>query len=143
HRIETLVINGAECEPYITDDDMTMRHYTAQGVTGIEIPMNVLTPEQAPSQIEDNKAEHSAAMREAAQHNPAIHVVPIPTKYPAGGEKQLIQILTGREVPSGGLPADIGVLCQNTGTALAVHDAVMLGRPLISRVVTLTGGALE
>lgn len=143
HRIETLIINGAECEPYITADDMTMRHYPAQVVAGIEILMHVLSPEQALIGIEDNKPEAIAAMREAAQHNPAIHVVPIPTKYPSGGEKQLIQILTGREVPSGGLPADIGVLCQNTGTALAVHDAVMLGRPLISRVVTLTGGALE
>src|SRR5690606_27095621 len=91
--------------------------------------------------IEDNKPEAIAAMREAVADRP-MSVVVLPTKYPSGGEKQLIQILTGKEVPSGGLPADIGILCQNIGTALAVHDAIMLGKPLISRITTLTGAAL-
>jgi len=142
HRIDTLVINAAECEPYITADDMCMRHYATQIITGIQILSHILNPERVLVGIEDNKPEAIAAMRAAAEGEP-VSIIEIPTKYPSGGEKQLIQILTGREVPSGGLPADIGVLCQNVGTALAVHDAVVLGRPLIHRVVTLTGAALE
>lgn len=141
HRIKTLIINAAECEPYITSDDMCMRHYAPQIVAGIEVLRHILTPEQVLIGIEDNKPEAIAAMRAAVQNHP-IQVISIPNKYPSGGEKQLLQILTGQEVPSGGLPADIGVLCQNVGTALAIHDAVLLGKPLISRVVTLTGAAL-
>ncbi|SER66299.1 electron transport complex protein RnfC [Halopseudomonas bauzanensis] len=142
HHIDTLIINGTECEPYITADDMTMRHRAPQIVAGIEVLMHILKPDQVLIGIEDNKPEAIAAMREAVGERP-MQVVVIPTKYPSGGEKQLIQILTGKEVPSGGLPADIGILCQNVGTALAVHDAVLLGRPLISRITTLTGAALE
>ncbi|PRB82092.1 electron transport complex subunit RsxC [Pseudomonas sp. MYb185] len=141
HRIDTLIINGAECEPYITSDDMTMRHRAPQIVAGIEVLMHILQPTQVLIGIEDNKPEAIAAMRAAAEQHP-MQVVVIPTKYPSGGEKQLIQILTGKEVPSGGLPADIGLLCHNIGTALAVHDAVLLGRPMISRITTLTGAAL-
>jgi len=141
HRIDTLIINGAECEPYITSDDMTMRHRAPQIVAGIEVLMHILQPAQVLIGIEDNKPEAIAAMRAAAEQHP-MQVVVIPTKYPSGGEKQLIQILTGKEVPSGGLPADIGLLCHNIGTALAVHDAVLLGRPMISRITTLTGAAL-
>ena len=142
HHIDTLIINGTECEPYITADDMTMRHRAPQIVAGIEVLMHILKPDQVLIGIEDNKPEAITAMREAVGERP-MQVVVIPTKYPSGGEKQLIQILTGKEVPSGGLPADIGILCQNVGTALAVHDAVLLGRPLISRITTLTGAALE
>lgn len=142
HHIETLIINGTECEPYITADDMTMRHRAPQIVAGIEVLMHILKPDQVLIGIEDNKPEAIDAVREAVGERP-MQVVVIPTKYPSGGEKQLIQILTGKEVPSGGLPADIGILCQNVGTALAVHDAVLLGRPLISRITTLTGAALE
>lgn len=141
-RIDTLVINGAECEPYITADDMGMRHFAAQIISGIDILSHILNPARVLVGIEDNKPEAIAAMRAAAEGRP-INIVEIPTRYPSGGEKQLIQILTGREVPSGGLPADIGVLCHNTGTALAIHEAVVLGRPLISRIITLTGAALE
>src|SRR5690606_36544156 len=141
HRIDTLIINGAECEPYITSDDMTMRHRAPQIVAGIEVLMHILKPAQVLIGIEDNKPEAIAAIRAAAEQHP-MQVVVIPTKYPSGGEKQLIQILTGKEVPSGGLPADIGLLCHNIGTALAVHDAVLLGRPMISRITTLTGAAL-
>lgn len=142
HHIGTLIINGTECEPYITADDMTMRHQAPQVVAGIEVLMHILKPDQVLIGIEDNKPEAIAAMHEAVGERP-MQVVVFPTKYPSGGEKQLIQILTGKEVPSGGLPAEIGILCQNIGTALAVHDAVLLGRPLISRITTLTGAALE
>src|SRR5690554_5283950 len=143
HLIDTLIINGTECEPYITADDMLMRLRADEIVAGTQILAHLLRqPKRVVIGVEDNKPEAIAALRQAIQDTD-IEVAVFPTKYPSGGEKQLIQILTGREVPSGGLPADIGVLCQNTGTALAVHDAVMLGQPLISRVVTLTGGALE
>lgn len=142
HRISTLIINAAECEPYITSDDMTMRHYAARIVSGIAVLMHILTPDQVLVGIEDNKPEAIAAMRAAAQGS-KIQIIAIPTKYPSGGEKQLIQILTGQEVPSGGLPADIGVLCQNIGTSLAIHEAIVLGRPMINRIVTLTGAALQ
>jgi len=142
HHIDTLIINGTECEPYITADDMTMRHRAPQVVAGIDVLMHILKPDQVLIGIEDNKPEAIAAMREAVGERP-MQVMVLPTKYPSGGEKQLIQILTGKEVPSGGLPAEIGILCQNLGTALAVHDAVLLGQPMISRITTLTGAALE
>ena len=142
HHIDILIINGTECEPYITADDMTMRHRAPQVVAGIDVLMHILKPDQVLIGIEDNKPEAIAAMREAVGERP-MQVMVLPTKYPSGGEKQLIQILTGKEVPSGGLPAEIGILCQNLGTALAVHDAVLLGQPMISRITTLTGAALE
>ncbi|TBW10572.1 electron transport complex subunit RsxC [Azotobacter chroococcum subsp. isscasi] len=140
-KIHTLIINGAECEPYITADDRLMRERAAELVAGIEILAWLIQPEQVLIGIEDNKPEAIAAVRTAIGERPfGLRV--LPTKYPSGGEKQLVEILTGQQVPSGGLPADIGMLCQNVGTCVAIHDAVLLGRPLISRIVTLTGEAL-
>tara|TARA_Y100000593_G_scaffold13494_1_gene25167 strand:+ start:8008 stop:10377 length:2370 start_codon:yes stop_codon:yes gene_type:complete len=141
-KLHTLIINGTECEPYITADDSAMRYRAPEIITGIEILMHVLQPERVLIGIEDNKPEAIAAMR-AAVGERAMQVVAFPTKYPSGGEKQLIQILTGKEVPSGGLPADLGMVCQNVGTLLAIHDAVVLGHPLIKRITTLTGEALS
>lgn len=138
----TLIINGTECEPYITADDMLMRERADRIMSGVAILQGLLNARQVIIAIEDNKPEAIAAMRAALNGQP-WHVVSIPTLYPSGGERQLIKILTGLEVPSGGLPADIGMVCQNVGTAAAVHDAVYLGRPLISRVTTLTGAALR
>ncbi|MCQ4313199.1 electron transport complex subunit RsxC [Pseudomonas stutzeri] len=140
-KIRTLIINGTECEPYITADDLLMREKAAELVAGIEILEHLIQPEQVLIGIEDNKPEAIAAVQVAVGERPYLVKV-FPTKYPSGGEKQLIQILTGEEVPSGGLPADIGMLCQNVGTCVAVHDAVLLGKPLISRITTLTGEAL-
>ena len=140
--IRTLIINGTECEPYITADDLLMREKAAELVAGIEILEYLIQPQQVLIGIEDNKPEAIAAVRAAIGERPYVLKV-FPTKYPSGGEKQLIQILTGEEVPSGGLPADIGMLCQNVGTCVAVHDAVLLGKPLISRITTLTGEALD
>jgi len=140
-KIHTLVINGTECEPYITADDLLMREKASELVSGIDILVQLIQPDEVLIGIEDNKPEAIAAVR-AALNERSYHVRVFPTKYPSGGEKQLIQILTGREVPAGGLPADIGILCQNVGTAVAVHDAVVLGKPLISRITTLTGEAL-
>ncbi len=140
-KIHTLIINGTECEPYITADDLLMRERADKLVSGIDILVQLIQPDQVLIGIEDNKPEAIAAVRGACSER-SYQVRVFPTKYPSGGEKQLIQILTGVEVPSGGLPADIGILCQNVGTCVAIHDAVLLGKPLISRITTLTGEAL-
>ena len=140
-KIHTLIINGTECEPYITADDLLMREKADALISGIDILVQLIQPDAVLIGIEDNKPEAIAAVR-AALSERSYNLKVFPTKYPSGGEKQLIQILTGHEVPSGGLPADIGMLCQNVGTCVAIHDAVVLGRPLISRITTLTGTAL-
>ncbi|MCG8428359.1 MAG: electron transport complex subunit RsxC [Chromatiales bacterium] len=139
--IKTLIINGAECEPYITCDDMLMREHADRVVDGIEILMHLLKPEEVLIGIEDNKPEAIAAMQQAVSELELEHVevVAIPTLYPSGGEKQLIHVLTGKEVPSGAIPAKLGMVCHNVGTAAAVADAVLSGIPLISRIVTITG----
>ncbi|MEW7980672.1 MAG: electron transport complex subunit RsxC [Candidatus Sedimenticola endophacoides] len=144
HEIHTLVINGAECEPYITCDDMLMRGQAQRIITGIAISRFLLGARQVLIAIEDNKPEAIVAMRAAldASGMDRAEVVVIPTLYPSGGERQLIQILTGQEVPSGGIPAQIGLVCQNVATAAAISDAVVDGRPLISRHITLTGSGI-
>jgi electron transport complex protein RnfC len=144
-RIDTLILNAAECEPYITADDMLMRERANEVVAGLQIIAHILQAEQCLIGIEDNKPEAIKALQDvldAEQQEIPVRVVRIPTKYPSGGEKQLIQILTGKEVPNGGIPADIGIVCQNVGTAVAVYRAVDHGEPLISRITTLTGEAL-
>ncbi len=140
--INTLIINGTECEPYITADDVLMREKAPQLLLGIDILVQILQPENVLIAIEDNKPEAIAAVRGALQSR-RYQVVAIPTIYPSGGERQLIEILTGQQVPSAKLPAQLGILCQNVGTAVAVHDAVIEGKPLISRITTLTGQALQ
>lgn len=142
HPIEQLIINAVECEPYITADDMLMRERADQIIAGVEILRHILNPKEAIVGIEDNKPEAIEAMRRAATGT-GIEIAVVPTKYPSGGEKQLIYMLTGKEVPSGGIPAQVGVVCHNTGTALAIHRAIVFGEPLISRVTTLTGKALR
>ncbi|KID58133.1 electron transporter RnfC [Pseudoalteromonas luteoviolacea] len=141
--IEYLVVNGVECEPYITADDMLMREHAKDIIRGMEVMMSILSPQYALVGIEDNKPEALAAMQQAAKHNSKILVRSIPTKYPSGGEKQLIKVLTSKEVPSGGIPADVGVLVQNVGTLFAVSEAVYEGKPLIERVVTVTGNTIH
>ncbi|MDP5209779.1 electron transport complex subunit RsxC [Microbulbifer sp. 2205BS26-8] len=141
--IDTLIINGTECEPYITADDMLMREQAEEIIDGITILSYILDmPERVLIGIEDNKPAAIAAMR-AAVNGTRFDIVVIPTKYPSGGEKQLIQLLTGREVPNQGLPANVGIVCLNVGTARAVYRAVRFGEPLISRVTTVVGKALE
>ncbi len=143
--IRTLILNGAECEPYITCDDMLMREQAERIIAGLRVMRHILTPRECLIGIEDNKPEAIAAMRRALDESGLedSELISIPTRYPSGGERQLIYLLTGQEVPSQHLPADIGVVCHNVGTAAAVADAVIDGRPLISRVVTLSGGALK
>ena len=139
--IHTLLINGAECEPYISCDDLLMREQAERVIGGACILQHALQARECLIAIEDNKPEAIAAMRvaAAASGDRPIEVVVVPTIYPSGGEKQLIKILTGREVPSQGLPADVGIVCHNPGTAAAVHRTLTAGEPLISRIVTVTG----
>ncbi len=137
--VHTLVINAVECEPYITCDDRLIREQAADLVAGVEILRTLMQPQHTLIGIEDNKPEAQAALQAALADHPQITLRSVPTRYPSGGEKQLIQILTGRSVPSRGLPLEVGVLCQNVATCVAVADAVLRGQPLISRIVTLTG----
>ncbi len=140
--IRTLVVNGAECEPYITCDDMLMREHAGRILQGIHIILHLLDARECLIGIEDNKPEAIEAMRLAVLESDLednTRVVPIPTIYPSGGEKQLIRILCGKEVPSNGIPAQIGILCHNVASCAAVADAVLDGKPLISRYVTLSG----
>ena len=141
--IKTLIINGTECEPYITADDMLMRERADQIIAGAKILRHIVNPtNNVLIGVEDNKPESIAALEKAAEGS-GITIVSFPTKYPSGGEKQLIQILTGKEVPSGGLPADIGIVCQNVGTTVAIYKAITFGEPLISRITTVTGFACK
>lgn len=145
HRIQTLVINGAECEPYITCDDRLMRERAGRILDGVRIMHHLLGVANVLIGIEDNKPEAIEQMRLAladTDMSDYTEIVAIPTIYPSGGEKQLIRILTGKEVPTAGIPAQIGVVCQNLGSAAAVADAVLLGQPLISRIITVTGRAI-
>ncbi|TVL36064.1 electron transport complex subunit RsxC [Shewanella xiamenensis] len=141
--IELVIINGVECEPYISADDRLMREYSQDILAGIAIIHRLLSPKRIVIAIEDNKPEAIKAMQQAVSQStlPAgsTRVTVIPTKYPSGGEKQLIQIITGREVPSGAIPAKLGIVVHNVGTAFAIHQAVTQGKPLIERVVTVTG----
>ncbi len=136
-----LVINGAECEPFITCDDMQMRERADGIVAGAMIIRHMLQAEQVLVGIEDNKPEAVAAMQAAVSKSgvTGVEVIAVPTRYPAGGAKQLIRVLTGIEVPHGARSTDHGVQCFNTGTAFSVHEALDLGRPLISRIVTVAG----
>ena len=144
HIVNTLILNAVECEPYITADDTLMREYADRIIGGIEIAAQLIRPTHCLIGIEDNKPEAAMSLSRAARHSDLdIEVVVVPTKYPSGGEKQLIKLLTGVEVPSGRIPADIGIVVQNVGTMAAVYQAVKHGEPLISRITTLTGEALS
>ncbi|MDO8789470.1 MAG: electron transport complex subunit RsxC [Sulfuritalea sp.] len=143
--LDTLVLNGAECEPYITCDDVLMRERAATILQGALVMRDMLGAGQVLIGIEDNKPEAIAAM-EAAAHavktavgESSVKVVSVPTLYPAGGAKQLIRVLTGIEVPHGKRSTDYGVQCFNVGTAYAIFEAIALGQPLISRIVTVAG----
>ncbi|MDC7863137.1 electron transport complex subunit RsxC [Pantoea ananatis] len=140
--VKTLIINAAECEPYITADDRLMQDYAAEVLEGSRILAWVLQADRVLIGIEDNKPEAIAALKQALGGERDLQIRVIPTKYPSGGAKQLTKILTGREVPHGGRSTDIGVLMQNVGTAWAVKRAIINGEPITERVVTLTGEAI-
>ncbi|NOX07960.1 MAG: electron transport complex subunit RsxC [Gammaproteobacteria bacterium] len=143
--IHTLIINGIECEPFITCDDRLMRERSDEIITGITILRHALHPEKVIIGIEDNKTEAWQAIRDELekQNITDIELIKIPTVYPAGGERQLIYILTGKEVPSQGLPVDIGVICHNVGTVAAIARAIIESEPLLSRIITVTGSGVQ
>lgn len=141
--IKTLILNGVECEPYITCDDLLMRERPQQIIEGLRIARHALQAEECVIAIEDNKPEAFAALQKAAHGRDYIEVVQVPTLYPQGSEKQLVRVLTGKEVPSNGLSLQIGVVGINVGTAAAIHEAIYHGRPLISRIVTVTGNGVN
>ncbi|MBU4683470.1 electron transport complex subunit RsxC [Cedecea davisae] len=142
-KIDTLIINAAECEPYITADDRLMQDCAAQIVEGVRILAHILQPQRILIGIEDNKPQAISMMRAVLANSHDMQLRVIPTKYPSGGAKQLTQILTGKQVPHGGRSSDIGILMQNVGTAYAIKRAVIDGEPLTERVVTLTGESIS
>ncbi|MFA0695854.1 electron transport complex subunit RsxC [Vibrio sp. 10N.222.49.C9] len=137
-RTDILIVNAAECEPYITSDDKLLQEHADEVLNGIEVVEHILQPKLTVIGIEDNKPDAIKALEIAAKDKDIVIRV-IPTKYPSGGEKQLIKILTNKEVPAGGIPADIGVLVQNVGSLYSIKRAVIDGEPVVNRVVTLTG----
>jgi Na+-translocating ferredoxin:NAD+ oxidoreductase subunit C len=142
--VDTLILNGAECEPYISCDDRLMRERAAQVIAGAEILLHALQAKRCVIAVEEDKPEAIAAIQEKlANHRlaPTIMLQVVPAIYPQGGERQLIATVTGRRVPSGGLPLNVGVVCHNVATAAAVAAAVLDGEPLTRRVVTVTGDA--
>ena len=136
---DTIILNGAECETHLTCDHRLMLERGGRIVDGLRAAMRALNVKKGVIAIEDNKPDAIEAMRRAAQGRAGVEVMPLRTKYPQGGEKQLIQVVTGREVPAGKLPLDVHVIVLNVGTACAIADAVIDGRPLISRITTVTG----
>ncbi|MCL4121628.1 UNVERIFIED_CONTAM: hypothetical protein GTU68_046909 [Idotea baltica] len=142
-KADILIINAAECEPYITADDRLMQDHAEEVIIGIKILQHILSPKLAVIGIEDNKPEAIKALNKVITDHDNIVIRVIPTKYPSGGSRQLVKILTGKEVPASGRSTDIGVIVQNVGTILAVKRAICDAEPLIERVVTLTGNSLD
>ncbi len=142
-KCDILIINGVECEPYLTSDHRLMLEKTEEILVGTRLLMKALNVDRAVIGIEANKPDAIGKMTEAAKKYEGITVQALKVKYPQGGEKQLIKAITGREVPSGGLPIDIGAVVQNVGTTFAVYEAVMKNKPLIERIVTITGKDLD
>ncbi len=138
-KAEYLIVNGAECEPYLTSDHILMMEKAEQILTGATIMMKALDVDKAIIGIENNKLDAIAHMTSQAEHYPGIEVQGLKVKYPQGGEKQLIQALINREVPSGGLPIDVGAVVFNVGTLLSTYQAIQKNKPLFERVVTVTG----
>lgn len=138
-KAEFLIINGVECEPYLTADHRLMLEKTEELLVGVRILMKAINVNKAFIGVENNKPDAIEKLQKATANSPEIEIVPLKLKYPQGGEKQLINAVTGREVPSGRLPIDVNAVVQNVGTAFAVYEAVQKNKPLIERVVTVTG----
>ena len=138
-KVDTIIVNAGECEPYITSDDRLCREMPEKLISGMKVIMKILELNTAHIGIEDNKPEAAKALQNALTDADGITVDVLPAKYPQGAEKQLIYAVTGREIPSGGLPANVGCAVFNAATCKAIHDAVYEGMPLIRRVVTVSG----
>lgn len=144
-KIETIILNGAECEPCLTADHRIMAERPHEVVEGLKILMRILGVDRGYIGIEENKPDAIANLKKAASNGSAtgVQIKELETKYPQGGEKQLIKAILDREVPSGGLPMDLGILVQNVGTAMMVYRAVRYGWPLIERVLTISGKGIK
>ena len=138
-KVDTIIVNAGECEPYIVADDRLCREYPRQLISGLKIIMKILGLNTAHIGIEDNKPEAVRALQANLEKADGITIDVLPAKYPQGAEKQLIYAITGREVPSGGLPAAVGCAVFNAATCKAIHDVVYEGMPLIKRIVTVSG----
>ena len=138
-KIDTLIINGVECEPYLTADHSLMLEKAEEIMIGIELLRRSLKVDRAMIGIENNKKNAIQLLKEKSKAFPAIDIYALQVKYPQGSEKQLIKALSGKEVPMGGLPMDVGVIVHNVGTVYAVYQAVQKNRPLIDRIITVTG----
>lgn len=142
-KIEYIVVNAAECEPYLTCDHRMMLEHSKEIIKGLKVILKLFPNAKGLIGIEDNKPNAIKAMKEAASGEERIEVKSVKTKYPQGAEKQLIYALIGKEVPSGGLPADAGCIVQNVDTVYEIYNAVVNGKALVSRVVTVTGDAIK
>lgn len=138
-KVDTIIVNVSECEPFIVADDRLCREYPAEMISGLKIVMRILGLQSAHIAMEDNKPEAAKALKRELDPKDGIVVDILPAKYPQGAEKQLIYAVTGRQIPSGGLPAAVGCAVFNAATCKAIHDAVYLGMPLIKRIVTVSG----
>ena len=138
-KVDTVIINAGECEPYITADDRLCREHPEEVISGLKVIMKIFGLKEGHIGIEDNKPEAIKILKSNLSNGDGISVDALPAKYPQGAEKQLIYAITGREVPSGGLPAAVGCAVFNAATAKAIHDVVYKGMPLISRIVTVSG----
>ena len=138
-KVDLLIVNGCECEPFLTCDDALMRAWPVQTVAGVRMIMRATGIERAVIAIEDNKPEAAAALQQAAAAKPGVEVKVLRTRYPQGGERQLVESVSGRRVPSGTIPAAVGVIVHNVATAFAVWQAVANDMPLIERVISISG----
>ena len=138
-KVDTVIVNVSECEPYIVADDRLCQEYPRQVLSGLKLIMKILTLPHATIAMENNKPAAAQALKEAIGEDSSITLKLLPAKYPQGAEKQLIKAVTGREIPSGGLPAAVGCAVFNAATCKAIHDAVYEGMPLIRRIVTVSG----
>jgi len=142
-KIDTVIVNGCECEPYLTTDNRVMIEESSRLVTGLKIILKIIQGAKGIIAVEDNKPEAIESLRKACEGLTDIKVAVVKTKYPQGCEKQLVTAITNREVPSGGIPIDVGCIVNNVDTVIAIHRAIFRGRPLMRKVVTITGGAIK
>jgi len=142
-KADVLIINGVECEPYLTSDHRLMLEKSEELIIGIKILMKALGVERAIVGIENNKTDAISKLADLTNADSSISIAPLKVQYPQGGEKQLIKALIDREVPSGGLPIDVGTVVHNVGTTYAVYEAVQKNKPLIERIVTVTGKSIK
>lgn len=142
-KIDRIIVNGAECEPYLTSDHRIMLEETAKIVVGLKIILQLFPEAQGVIAVETNKADAIAKLEKAIKGEERISIAKLQTKYPQGAEKQLIYSVTKREVPSAKLPSEVGCIVQNIDTVVAIHRAIVRGRPLMRRIVTISGGAIK